>query len=384
MEPPATIPHQVLNFPMSASAAAASSEQKSEAKPEVQSSSIILGAQPDTPGRDELPEKVADDLGAAIAAALAEQKDVFTESLKESVGQHASTMVTTTFAKVAGQMEQKINAVETKVDDLATKFEQMGREHRAFQADVIAKLDDLAKGNAANAPNSSNRNGNTFPIGQASLPPLAPQPGVFADGSGVGILLGAGDFFRTPDPCKLFVNTLGRVPVAGEKFAVAFRKLAEEAGLPNLDSIDISGSDLDSRFEITFACAPAAKQFLGSLFLGKDPKGKPLFKEQLVDSSHGPIQFFVNPDKNSAQVKKEVLCKKLATFLQAYLPPNTLVTASRVNGRVFVGQKRAVSILIKDESSFSLDWDRAYCNTLKLEYPVVEQAFRSEVSQSSS
>ena len=71
MEPPATIPHQVLNFPMSASAAAASSEQKSEAKPEVQSSSIILGAQPDTPGRDEFPEKVADDLGAAIAAGAA-------------------------------------------------------------------------------------------------------------------------------------------------------------------------------------------------------------------------------------------------------------------------------------------------------------------------
>ena len=74
----------------------------------------------------------------------------------------------------------------------------------------------------------------------------------------------------------------------------------------------------------------------------------------------------------------------VSAFLQAYVPPDSLVTASRVNGRVFVGQKRAVSILIKDESSFSLDWDRAYCNTIKLEYPVVEQAFQSEVTQSSS
>ena len=138
-----------------------------------------------------------------------------------------------------------------------------------------------------------------------------------------------------------------------------------------------------SRFEITFDSAAAAKQFLGNLYLGKDTSGAPKFKQQLVEGPQGNVQFFVNPDKNSAQIKKEILCKKLASFLLSFLPTSSSATHSKMLGRVFVSKKRLVSVIIKDESSFTLDWDKGLCNTLKLEWPAVEQAFRSDVGQSS-
>ena len=200
----------------------------------------------------------------------------------------------------------------------------------------------------------------------------------------MGILLGGGDFFRPPDSTKLLANTMGDTMVSGEKFCELFRKLASEAGLSNIDRIVIAGPALGSRYEVTFESAPAAKQFLASLYLGKDQNGAPRFKEQLVEGVDGPIQVFFNPDTNSAQVRKEVLAKKFSTFLQSFLPQGTKITVSKVNGRVFAAGKKVVSVLIKDESDFSLVFDQPNCQKLKLDTAAIEQAFQSDVLQSSS
>ena len=376
---PLATTNATLNFPLSASASAGGS-----AFPGNESLPIppVLGdfdMEDKSLGKGEAGDYKGD-LSSAVAAALAEQKDEFTKGIKDAVGEHAANMVNTTFAKVAGHMEKKIDGVEIKVDDLSTKFENLCKETKDLQAEMLEKINALTNANARSV------NGSSIPSFSqpSSSPPQPPHAGTFSDGSGVGILLGSGGFFRPVDPTKLFVNTLEGVQVSGEKFGEVFRKLATESGLRNLEGISISGGELDSRFEITFDCAPAAKQFLGSLYLGKDPNGAPKFKEQVVEGPNGNVQFFINPDKNNAQVRKEVLCKKLAGFLQGFLPANIAISASRVNGRVFVAKKKTVSILIKDENSFTLVWDKAYCNVIKLEYPAVEQAFQSEVAQSSS
>ena len=275
-------------------------------------------------------------------------------------------------------MEAKINKVDNKVDDLNKKFDELQVESRQFQTDMLAKINELT--------NAQGSNGNPKPTGYQPYPnPQAPiSQGVFSDGSGVGILLGGGDFFRPPNPNILLINTMGDTMVSGEKLCLLFRKLAGEAGLVNIDNHVIAGPALGSRFEVTFDSAPAAKQFLASLYLGKDSSGAPLFKEQLVEGVGESVQVFFNPDKNSAQIKKEVLAKKMSIFLQAWLPQGTKITVSKVNGRVFASGKKLVSILIKDEGNFSMVWDKPNCQRFSLDCDAIGIAFQSDVSQSSS
>ena len=199
-------------------------------------------------------------LRAIVSAALADEKEAFTTELSEAVCSKAAKRVDLTFAKVAGALETKINNVDAKVDDLNTKFDTLQLEQRKFQSEMLAKVSELSKPRTNTSSSCHNY----------STPPQAPPTsGVFSDGSGVGIVLGSGDFFRPPNPFILLANSMGNTLVAGEKFSVLFRKLAHEAGLSNIDNIRIAGPALGSRYEITFESAPAAKQFLASLYLGK-------------------------------------------------------------------------------------------------------------------
>ena len=149
--------------------------------------------------------------------------------------------------------------------------------------------------------------------------------------------------------------------------------MAEEANIDKAQ-FKVSGEDLDSHFEIQFtgdSAAALAKQFLSSLQLGRG-----VWKPQVCQGVGGDVQVFVNPEKNPAQVKKEILTKKLQKFLGSLISEE--VSCSRVLGRCFVKRRRIVSVLIKDESDFILDWDKAQCNILKLEWGIAEAQFRAD------
>ena len=122
-------------------------------------------------------------------------------------------------------------------------------------------------------------------------------------------------FNRAPDATKLYCNIHDRVQVVKTNFREKLLVLVAEAGLKEHDFTFV-GDALDSRFEMQFAgdtrvASVKAKQFHMSLQLGR---GK--WKPQLVECSLGQEhKFYVNPDKNPAQTRKEVLAKRFQTIV---------------------------------------------------------------------
>ena len=121
-----------------------------------------------------------------------------------------------------------------------------------------------------------------------------------------------GNFNRIPDPTKIFVNTKNKANVSAIKFGEAFSALALEANIDN-GSFKIIADVLDNGFEIqsTSDTSTATKEcatFLASLSLGRGQ-----YKPQQVEGNDGSaIQFFCNPDKNRAQVRRGKSLSKLA------------------------------------------------------------------------
>ena len=100
------------------------------------------------------------------------------------------------------------------------------------------------------------------------------------------------------------------------KFVAAINALAFEAGLKETDVV-VSGNNLDDRFELQFFGEPrvaAAKtlQFYESIQLGRG-KWKPQFA---TNDAGTQIQFYIAPDKNPCQMRREILAKLLKDILQ--------------------------------------------------------------------
>ena len=122
-------------------------------------------------------------------------------------------------------------------------------------------------------------------------------------------------FNRAPDSTKLFCNIHDKVQVSKYKFRESLLILVHEAGLKEED-FTLVGDPLDLRFEMQFAgdnrtASVPAKQFHGSLQLGRG-KWKPQNVEDSVGTSH---KFYVNPDKNPAQMRREVLAKRVQSII---------------------------------------------------------------------
>ena len=160
-----------------------------------------------------------------------------------------------------------------------------------------------------------------------------------------------------------------------------------EAGIAG-SSVFLSGDIQDDSFELKFLGEQAVarqhcKHFLSSLSLGR---GK--YKTQSVlDASGQPVQFFCQPDKNPCQVRREVLSKKLQSYI-ATLLPDSAIWVRKATGTILVDKRPLVSVRIQNEEDAILHgWNEPKLILHKLDKPAIIEHFKSlvaDVPQSSS
>ena len=113
-----------------------------------------------------------------------------------------------------------------------------------------------------------------------------------------------------------------------------------------------------------------AKQFHTSIQLGR---GK--WKTQEVEDSVGAIhKFYVYPDKNPAQMHREVLAKRL----HGIIPPQCIdkeFFVKKSSGSLYCDRSVVVSVVLTGEESAHLQWCHPKRIELKLDQAVIEEAF---------
>ena len=67
------------------------------------------------------------------------------------------------------------------------------------------------------------------------------------------------------------------------------------------------------------------------------------------------VQFYVSPDKNPAQIRREILAKEFQKALGQLTPKE--IWCKRATGTLLVDRRRLVTNHIVDESSARLDWN---------------------------
>ena len=155
--------------------------------------------------------------------------------------------------------------------------------------------------------------------------------------------------------------------------------MAAEANLDE-SMCKMCGDELDDRFDITFlggheTAASRCAQFYDSLFLGR---GK--WKKQSCPNALGvETTFFCNPDKNGAQIRKEVLSKHLLAHLKEVIKDATPFRRKET-GTILVNRRKLVSVIIADENRVDLDWDEAKAHALQVDIPAAELWFKNLVN----
>ena len=156
-------------------------------------------------------------------------------------------------------------------------------------------------------------------------------------------------FNRAPDATKLFCNIHDKVNVARSKFREKLLVLIYESGLKE-DCFDLIGDPLDYRFELQFKgdtrmASLKAKQFHSSLMLGR---GK--WKTQEVEDSLGELhKFYINPDKNPSQVRREVLTKHLQGIISDLCPDKDKdFFAKKSSGSIYCERRVVATVFVPE------------------------------------
>ena len=135
------------------------------------------------------------------------------------------------------------------------------------------------------------------------------------------------------------------------------------------------GDELDSRFELQFtgdlrSASCKAFQFYQSLQLGR---GKWKLQE-VQDNTGNKFQFYIAPDKNPAQMRKEVLTKRLLSILGP-LAIDKQFFAKKSLGAIYCDRRVVVSVQITGEETARLLWCHAKRIELKVDQATVEEEF---------
>jgi len=327
------------------------------------SSSDVSALVPMDTGTLNFPPKASVDLESRKFQDLMEDSwkknfETYSHDLFQSLQAPVSGLVKNVCSDAMSGMQQKVENVEAKVDAVATAQ----KSQQALLENISKELKDLKLAHGQNAPSSDMSQG---PVNGS------PSPGPCVTDSG---------FFRSPDPTLLFCNVAGGAKVAREKFHDSVVKLAAEANLEPT-SFDLVGDTLDDRFEIKWKgdfryASSKCHQFFSSLQLGR---GR--WKKQVVlDSQNQEIQFFVGPDKNASQIKREVLSKALRSIVQSEIQGKE-VWVKKSTGTLFVDRRRLLTIHVTGESSARIDWSHPKRIDLRLEQGPIEEQFRSLVSE---
>ena len=315
---------------------------------------------------------------------LFQEQQKTSQKANEETQKAIQTMVISTVSAELGQLKSQVVGLETIVGDVKTEIGAVKSE----MGDVKAAVERIELALAA----------------PSALPPCAPpplpsggsqdhtgavRPKSFAEAVAMGPQLGsqpAGpvrdvttpNFNRKLDPTKLFCNTHERTKVSKQLFSKAISKLAFECGLKETD-FSISGDALDNRFDIQFAgdlrtSSVSALQFYDSLYLGRGER-----KEQIVpDDQNNKIKFYVAPDKNPCQIRREILAKNLCTMLSGKAVDKEF-SLNKATGSVYVGKGRdrrvVCSVVITGPETARLEWCHPKRIELGIDQGPVEQEF---------
>ena len=320
------------------------------------------------------------DVRALVSSHLQSEVEAFSASILANCSPGITKLVENTMVNTIVQVNAKVEAVDDKVDALDTKVAAMAAQNESNFKQVFAKLEALSIEHSPNAQSQNNGKSNSGKGWSSSPPSFSPPAssgGLSGDGAGIAFGNKSQGFFRVPDHTILFANTKAGVQVSSKEFLRSVLLLAKDC---NLDKNDfrIIGEELDDRFEIQFAGLNpglSANTFYDSLQLGRG-----LWKEQSVlGPDNVKIQFFISPDKNPAQVRKEVLSKKLQLYLEGLLP-NEAVFCKKASGTVLTRKRKLVSVVIVDEFAVKLDWSVPLAAVLKLDHGAIEHHFKSVIA----
>ncbi len=117
--------------------------------------------------------------------------------------------------------------------------------------------------------------------------------------------------------------------------------------------------------------AAKANQYLLSLRRGPGD-----FKTQEVATPDGPkVTFYVNPDKNGATVRMEILAKQLVGVIRELCPQKQFFLR-RNEGTIFVDRRPLVRVIVESQESTVLSWKHQKRVVINLDDATVESRFR--------
>ena len=321
------------------------------------------------------------DIRSLICGELQAELANFTTTLITSASPGIIDLVGKTMGKTISQVEGQIRTVDSKVGVVDAKVEALRRQQEANHKEMQDSLQAFQKTILEKCQRSSSPN---VPGSTSGCPPTpfsspAPSGGLSGDGAGIAFGGRSGGFYRIPDKTVLFANSKLRVKVSSMLFGQAILQLARDVNLC-ADDFKVIGNELDDRFDIQFLgdnAERSAHSFYDSLSLGRG-----IWKEQSVagpDPEGGKVQFYISPDKNPAQVRKEVLSRKLQTYIQSLLPEETIFV-KKTEGVLRARKRKVVTVCLVDEVECRLDWEVPFASVLRLDMAVINDHFKNIIA----
>ena len=289
------------------------------------------------------------------------------------------TLVISTVSAELGQLKSQVVGLETIVGDVKSEIGEVKSEMGDVKA-AVERIELALAAPSAPPPLASP----PLPSGGLQARQGTSRPQSFAEAVAMGSQQSVGRDVTTPnfnrklDPKRLFCNMHERTKVSKKLFTKSISTLAFECGLKDAD-FSISGDPLDNRFEILFSgdlrtASTSALQFYDSLYLGRGER-----KVQVVPDDKGEnIKFYVAPDKNPCQIRREILAKSLCNMLVGKAIEKEF-SLNKSTGSVYVGKGRdrrvVCSVVITGPETARLDWCHPKRIQLGIEQGPVEQEF---------
>ncbi len=304
------------------------------------------------------------DIAAQVAAAFNKQLPDITKRVTAACTDPLQTVCNTACESTVRELKGRLDNLEQGQAKLEEGQGKLAKQMEDLSQKVSTAMDLLS--HSASTPILGTPNANS----QAHHNFQGAPPGNFTPD------VTTSSFYRKPDPTKLFINTKDRVLVARDKVYAAVVTLAGEASIAE-DHFDFEGDVLDNRFEMLFkgsSAAPRALQFFQSLQLGRG-KWK---KQEVMDDLDEVVQFFVQPDKNGAQTRREILAKNLKDIVQP-LVGDKQIFVRKTTGSIMVDRRVLATVFINGEHSARIQWFHPKRIALAIEQDVVEQQFAAVV-----
>ena len=298
---------------------------------------------------------------AMVQEAFAKEAGPLTAKVSEATNASCQNICMQACGAATAAISQRLGSVESKVEDLTQGQTRLETAFAELSKTVTTAMARLSHSNSTPELGTPEANAQAHAF-------VGPVTSVATD-------VTTPAFFRKPDPTILYANTHGRVQVSRDVFTKAFLELASEANVEQ-QAFEITGDALDNRFDIQFtgsptAAAAAALQLYQSLQLGRG-KWKPQNVKDAAGISH---QFYIQPDKNGAQVRREVLAKELSRLVSP-LVPNKEVFVRKSTGSILIDRRVLASIFVTTQDSARIEWYHPQRIALGIEQAPIDQQFR--------